>query len=556
MADSNILTEKCTRLKGNWGVRDQKIRDWYNILTLKDELKQESMESVVSNDPLTGYKLGKHLMTSSVVADKIDVEKLKPEEIQSTSYLEGYVTTRWLNEERRYRKMGRQSFKGELLGLMLATGWYAVFSMVTEDAIFSEVWNPIEVYPEFGSDGLVEVAHIYSLSATQANRKAKMMGWAIKIPFTGNVTVYDYWGFDDNGDVVNGILMGSEYVKELQVDSNLSALNNKVGQLPIFTGPVGGLPDRGPIVGGDWQKTVGQSIVATNEELAKNYNKMLSFNQQAARNAAQPRWFEKSTGDSPLLTEEKLNTWGAIFRGGPNDDIGPLQATPIPIELRTMMFEYGNMLQRGLFPAGIFGNVQQQMSYLAMANIASSALQVLTPYMDAYIGLRSDIDNFWFAMLQVNKLKPYNFEMPKTLPESFDFEVQADIDLPGFMVQKATVARMLDPTFKLPTRVVMDKLFPEIRNPLKAMAEARKDAAMMNPKAILVDQIIAYKEQAALYQEAGDTEAGRLYEKLAASMEAELTAPAQPQPARQASPIEQAMTEEVTGQPPQPGVGG
>ncbi|KKL12631.1 hypothetical protein LCGC14_2533810, partial [marine sediment metagenome] len=206
--------------------------------------------------------------------------------------------------------------------------------------------------------------------------------------------------------------LGGIQVKELVKEHSLSEL----GILPLFISPVGGLPDRG-IIDSKYQEHLGESIVATNEELTKNYNKMLSFIQQTARSAAQHRWFEKSSGDTQILTEENVDKWGAIFRLGPNDEIGAITPPQIPVELRTMMFEYSNMIQRGMFPWAIFGNVQMQMSYLAMANIASSALQVLTPYMDAYRGMRSDINTYHYKMLSITKFKPHKFFMPENMPE-------------------------------------------------------------------------------------------------------------------------------------------
>lgn len=543
------LISKCGKLKGNWRTRERKIKDWYKVLRLEDELKQEGMESVTSNDPRTGYNLGKHLMTSSIVADKINQEDLNPLEVESTSYLEGYVAKRWADEEKRYRRMGRQSFKGELIGLMLATGWYCVFSIVEEGRIWSEVYNPLEVFPEFGSAdiGLVENAHIYTMKAAIANRKAKIMGWSIKRPFTHNTTLYDYWGFDDDGDVVNGIVLGQEFVKPLVKDPILSEL----GVLPLFISPVGGLPDRGTI-DPKWQEHFGESLVATNEELTKNYNKMITFAQQLMRDTANPRWFEQSSGDTPILREEDLFKRGAIFRGAPNESVGPLAVPPIPVELRTMLFDYQNMLQRGLFPWAIFGNIQMQMSYLAMANIASAALQVLTPYMDAFRGLRSDINDYWIKLLTTTKYKPHKFIVPANMPEEVKFDVQADIDIPGYLVQRATVARMLDPTFRLSTETVMDKMFPEVRNPLKEQAKVRKDDAMMMPEAVMADAIIAFKEQARLLRAKvpPETDAAELYEKVAASLEARLSpeqaAVEQARTARQgAAPAEEAIMREV-----------
>jgi len=543
------LIAKCTKLKGNWSTRERKIKDWYNILRLKDELKQEGMESVTSNDPRTGYNLGKHLMTSSLVADKIIQEDLNPQEVEATSYLEGYVAKRWTEEEKRYRRMGRQSFKGELIGLMLATGWYNVFSIVEKDRIWSEVWNPLEVFPEFGSAevGLIEAAHIYTMKPAIANRKVKIMGWTVRRPFTHNITLYDYWGFDDDGDVVNGIILGGEFVKPLVKDPILS----KLGVLPLFISPVGGLPDRGAI-DSKWQEHFGESLVATNEELTKNYNKMITFSQQLMRDTANPRWFERSSGETPILREEDLFKRGAIFRGAPGEDVGPLAVPPIPVELRTMLFDYQNMLQRGMFPWAIFGNIQMQMSYLAMANIASAALQVLTPYMDAYRGLRSDINDYWIKLLTTTDYRPHKFVVPENMPEEVEFDVQADIEIPGYLIQRATVARMLDPTFRLSTDTVMDKMFPEVRDPLREQAKVRKDDAMMLPEAVMADSILAFKEQARILREKGDAgsiEAAKLYEKVAVAMEARLSpqqqAVEQARTARARPPAEEAIAREV-----------
>ena len=511
---------RTNKLKNSWNKRNKKIREWYDILLLKDELKQDGMESVTTNDPRTGYNLGKHLITSSIMSHKVDDENFDTNEKSATSYIEGYVTKRHTAEEKRYRKMARQSFKGEVAGLMLATGWYSVFSMVTKDRIWSEAWSPYDVYPEFGPDGMVEVAHIFPMTPAVANRKVKVEGWKIRQAFTHNVLLRDYFTFDNDGDVAHGIVLGNELVMPMEKVPSLT----KIGRLPVFMSPVGGLPDRGSI-SSMYQEHFGEALVATNEDLTKNYNKMLTFSQQLMRDTANPRWYEESGGETPILREEDLFKRGAIFRGGQGDKVGPLPVPPIPVELRSMMFDYQNMLQRGLFPWAIFGNIQQQMSYLAMANIASAALQVLTPYMDGLRGLFSDINDYWYSLIDKNGYRPYGFEMPENMPKEFSFDVQANIEIPGFMIQKATVSRMLNSNFRLPNSWVMDQMFPEIRDGLKAQATVRAEDAMMDPRAIMVDQIITYKQQAKDLREAGSPDHAALYEKLAASMEAQLTAP-------------------------------
>jgi hypothetical protein len=322
---------------------------------------------------------------------------------------------------------------------------------------------------------------------------------------------------------------------------------NKTGILPVFTSPAGGLPDRGSVITGTtWQKHYGESIVATNEDLLLNYNKMRSFMQQAARTAAQPHWLELSQGESKIADDILMNRWGSVLHGAPGEDVRPLQGVPIPVELTNILFHYQNELQRGMFPWAVFGNVQQQMSYLAMANIASASMQILTPYKNAIKGMRTDVSNFWTRMILENSFRPHGFKKPDNLPipEQTVFDSTCDVEIPGYLVQRATVSRMLNPQFRLPKAWVMERMFPELRNTVKAAADIRAEDAMAHPKAVLVDQIIAYRQQANTLRELGDVDSADLYDKLAASLEGELTG-AQQQVGQVANPVQGAAEQAV-----------
>ncbi len=542
----DYIIQRCDSLEKNWSTRKKKFKEWYDIILLTDELEQEGMESVATNDPRTSYNLAKHLLTTMSVADKIPTDTLAPEFIPATSYLETFIDKRWIDQEKRYRRIGRQGWLDELVGWLLVTGWYSVFSMVTSKSIWAEVWSPAECFPDFGPDGLVEHAHIYTLSAAAANKKIRQMGWSTSRPFTDGTKVYDHWTFDADGDVANGVVMGSQFVKAPVKDPYMS----KLGVLPIFTSPAGGLPDRGSITGkGEWQKHSGESLVATNEDLNANYNRMRTFYQQAARQSAQHHWLELSSGETNIATDALMDRWGSVLHGAPGEDVRAIQPPAMPVELTSVLMTYRNELERGLFPAAVFGNVQQQMSYLAMANAAAASMQTLTPYLQAIRGMRTDVDNFWSDMLIKVGFSPHGFKKPDNIPEPEDrlFDIDANVDIPGYLIQRATVARMLNPEFTLPEAWLMDKMFPEIKNPLLSQAQVRKERAMRHPKAILVDQIIAYKEQARLLRDANNVEFAGLYEKLAKSLEAELEVPAQPGGSQPTLPtIESPLTREVS----------
>jgi len=528
------IQSTCRELKTAWSTRHKKITDWYKVLTLEDKLKQEGMESVVSNDPRTGFNLALHLLTSSNIAYRIPTDGLAAVDIPKTSYLEDYMTLRWRNINHSYRLGGRQSYIRDLVSLMLSTGWYAVFALATEDELISNVWHPDTVYPEFGEDGLTQVAHMYTISTSAALAKARKMGWILTdVPRTSTTIMYDWWFYDIDGDPCNSIVLGNNLVKPAE-KSDVTC-----HRIPVFTSPVGGLPDQGVVTGGKiWQEHYGEAIIATNESLIHNYNRMLTFTQQLVRDTANPRWFEQSSGETPILREEDMFKRGAIFRGAPGESVQAIPLPALPVELTRVLFEYQNMSQRGLFPWVLYGNLQQQLTGVAMSQIASAALEVLTPYQIAIKGVLSDVTNFWLDSIKEYKYKPYRLKMPTGLDENTKFDVDFNIDIPGFLLQRATAARMLDPNFRLSTTTVMDILFPEIKNPLLEQARVSKDDAQRNPVAVLVDTIQAYREAAKLNRDNGDTDTAELYEMAVEGLLNQLKASGiQPKPAARAGEV-------------------
>jgi len=528
---ANDIVKVCNELKTNWSTRAKQFQDWYDLLLLTNNLHQEDMESVISSDPRTAYNLALNMLTASTMTHKIPTEGLSQEEVASTSYLEQYISTQWGRLEQQHRRLGRQSWLREMIGLVLATGWYSVFAWVTDDTLIAEVWNPANVYPSFSSDGLESCAHIYTLTPTAANRKARRNNWVLPRPFNADVKVYNYWTYSTSGEVVNAIVMGNVLVKPL---TTLSITEQKSDRIPIFTSPVAGLPDMGAIkqTSKDWQKNFGESIVAVGAEEFNNHNKMLTYIQQLVRDTANPRWFERSRSTKGILNPQTIFKRGAIFRGTPEDSVETVPMPAIPVELRTILFDYGNRIQRCTFPWVLYGNIQQEMAGYMVSQIASAALGTLTPYADAIKGVLADVDNYWLVELRERKLNTYGFKPPKKLPEFTEFTIDFNINIPGSLVQRATIARMLNPTFKLGFNTTCDLIFPEVVDPVREQAIAAKDDALTNPIAQTLAMIQTYREQARIYKDAKDDQAAALFTKAADMLEASIT----PQPSPEAAP--------------------
>lgn len=522
------IVNACDKLVTSWSSRNKKMKKWHQILSLKSEKAEENMEDVVSNDPRTAYNLALHLLTSSVISHSIPSTTQDATEVSALGDMQKIVTKQWKRIDKEYRYKGKQSWIRELVGTMLDCGWYAVLALPLQDKVIAEVWHPAEVFPEFGDDGLIAVAHVYTLQPAAAQKKAALNKWNIEgAKFTSAVKFRDYYVLTDSGYVGNGSVLDNYLVKPFTVDTKLT-------RVPVFTSPVSGLTDRGTLSTGDvWQENWGESIVAVNEGVNENYNDMLTFLQQILRDTATPRWFEKSTSEVPILKSENLFKRGAIFRGSPNDTIEALDMPPIPVEVQSMLMTYQNMKQRGEFPYIMYGNLQQALAGYAISQIASASLQVLTPYHNAVKGLLSDIDNFWLAAILAGNTKLEDFKVPKEFDKTAEFEIDYTIEIPGYLTQRATLARMLNPTFELSYSTIMSKLFPEILDSAREIAKARRDKALNTPEAIAVSTITSYREQARLARKLGDLKTAVLYDKAANSLESKLGGSSQPEvPAR------------------------
>ena len=514
------VKKACTDLQGSWRKRGDKMKAWYKIISLKSDKKEENMEDVVSNDPRTAYNLALHLLTSSVVSHTIPTEGLESDAIVAAGKMRLVFDKLWRDVERDYRYRGRQSWKRELVGTMLSTGWYAVLALPTKDGLAAEIWHPAETFQEFSDDGLVQCAHIYPLTASVANRKAALRGWD-KLPgykpADGNTKFYDLYQMSPSGHVINGSVLGDFLVKPMTEDHNLT-------KIPVLTSPISGLTERGTLTDGDaWQENYGEAICAVNEGINNNYNDMLTFIQQIMRDTATPRWFERSQGEQPIMKQADLFKRGAIFRGGINDDIHALDTPVVPVELQSIIFNYQNMKQRAEFPYVLYGNLQQQLAGYAISQIASAAMQVVTPYHDAVKAVLTDVDNIWLNAL-VNKLTTIaNIKMPAGFPKDSEFEVDYTIEIPGYLTQRATLARMLNPTFELSTSRIMAMLFPEIKDSTKEMAAVNADKAKQSEVSVTISNIRAYQRMADEARKAKDEKTAQLYEKASALLESMIT---------------------------------
>jgi len=568
-AESREIIAHCNELKTFWEPRNAKMRVWYKLIEMIDELKTAKMESFVGNDPRSMFNLVLHMLDTDIPHRLKSQDDVDMEFAGASAAVGRLMDTAWADVAKKFRKSGpRQSLNRSLIGLLLATGWYSVWAAFDDwgKEAYLDLWNPAQVFPMWDGDmGLGEVAHIFPVSAKRAMQMILASGLTDVGALRGDQIVYDLWWMEIASEfpftyrVWNSTVIAGKLVKFEPT---------RFTKMPIYIAPVGGLPDTGPLsenselstsfnagstTGERWKEEIGQSILATNEFVYKSWNKWETFSLQLLRDTAQPRIFERSRSGKKIVMPEDVWRRGAIFRGSPEDSVDFMGTPPMPMELRSTQLDLEAMLQRGGVSWAMYGSVTGQMSAYVMAQISASANQVIRPFHQALQNLISDIDNDWLEDVKQRGIRPYGWKLPVGLPSNAEVSADFEIEIPGDLIQRATVARMLDPDFALSYTLTVSKLFPEIRDPMRERARRLEDQVELSPENAVIVQVRYYRKQAA-YLADKDAAAAKLYEAAANAAEAKLI-PQQPSPTAP-PPQRPAIGNRTEGIPPAPNVSG
>ncbi len=531
------VTQRCTRLKTFWNKREEKFKSWYEQIQMVDLLAQRDMESFVGNDPRASFNLISSILNRRI-PHRIKPEILTVEQVAPAADLSLMYDTMWEEVHDQYRLRGRH-FQKDLIEFLLAVGWYSVFASMTMDgsACIAEVWNPATVYPKW-SDTLVECAHVFTPGIAAIQRLAQRNGWNLSSDPSDNTIIYDYWWTVPQFNYVqvfNCIVVGNDLVKP-------ETLEHRFHRIPIFVAPAGGLPDTGELSRGrrsqDWKGEIGQSFIATNENVYKSQNKWWSFIQQTLRDTAQAKTYERTASSKQLVTPDTWYRRGAHYKLGLQDEIGYIQPPAIPVELSRLQLDIEAMLQRGGPSWTMFGSIQSKMTAYAMAQVVATTNQVSRYYHQAVIDCITDIDNFWLGMIKENGYRPYDLKLPDGLPSRVKLTAEYELRIPGDMTQRATTARILNPSFELSDERVMEELFPEIKNPSEELARVRAGQARKHPAFAQLSLIQALREDARLLRDVHrDYDGAELFEATAGRMEQMIVGEMQQQQTRQSPGI-------------------
>ena len=522
----NEIVKQASELRQLYAERNKAFERWYELLSLKDKLAQDGMESFVGNDPRTTWNMATYLLQPRPLSNKIvtlDGVALSDDARDTAHVIEQYFNRLWLDIDGRGQATGDPSWFHGYVGMALLTGWSVTPYWVDNKGVVTlNYWNPATVFPEWGEDGLVRLARMRVLSGSQARLVARREGWADG-NYANRVTEYQLW-IRDGGLVWHGVSFDNQIVKELTPVLGIE-------RIPVLVLTMGGLPDSGEQDLSVLMSTIGQSILATNEPIYNQLNKQQTFMQQLLRDTANPRFKITQVSGKPVLNNpDDLYKRGSIFELGPNDNIEVMTMPAIPMELTQGLFSMRNQLQRGGFSDLTFGNVLQEVTSMLVSQAAEAAMQLIQPYHQAIQYMASTVTNHWYrAFLDNPSIRPKSWpDIPKGDLDNTRVLSSYTVKIPGDLANRVSLTKALSPAFELPQETVAEMLIPEVTNIPDVIAKLDAEKAQMHPYYIQVQLIRAFERLASRSREFLDEPTALLFDSVATRLRQELTGPPTP----------------------------
>ena len=491
---TNTVAKQAQELREMYHARDGYITDMRQLLELEDSDDNPfDLERFTSNDPRTLWNMGTFLLQPRPLVNNVsdvDGSELIGDTRVAAETLEQFLNRQWRDLNENYMRRGRAGLYWEIIGNMTASGWYSVPYLISPKSLIMGFWNPTTVYPEWSDDvmiGLVRLARIRKISSSEARRLAIEMGWnwSFSRPNT-EVTEFRLW-IKRDGVISYGVSFNNDLVRPLSVVAGLR-------DIPVMVGGVGSTPpldSEGTLFFNKGRAMIGASIMDTNREIYKQYNRQSSFLQQLLHDTANPKTVERtSRGDSPIVKDEsEFYRRGAHFRLGPDDELGALDLPSIPPEGTQLTLMLRNMIQRGGFSDATFGNIAGQVTALVITQAAEAAQQITAPYHQAMEYICTQISRWWVDEI-MKRPDRYGFLSPNEViaikhlrDEEVNFTIRSSysVQVPGDTAARIVMAKQAAPNFAVSAETAMRMFMPEVTDPKLELSRVRAERAEEHP---------------------------------------------------------------------------
>lgn len=422
-----LVATDTERLRTYWNLRNTILQQDRDIINLVKP-KQKTDEKVwMTNAPKVFFDTARSLVSLYPPKFKLPIPmNYSPEQKDKMNKAERLCIGIYRSLENRVADSGGTSWLYELAYWVLG-GWYAVFNICQKGQdgpeFIADIWDPINVYPEWDKDGLVRCVREYSVdqmtSDSMAQEFAKKLEFEYKRPVSGALyTVTNYW-CREGRKIYNAILLNGGLVKPLTLQRNLRSIPVQVGSV--------GIPDK---VSPDWQSRWGESIIAADRDVFEQKSAMRSLRAEIVSETAYPNLILTTLTGRPGIKGEDVKGHGSLIPLKIGEKLELLRHAATPQDALILDQEIDGDAQRGALPNVVYGGLQIELSGFAISQLMAAIKYKLGPYLNKlnYITGRVMSDLLYqyqtgnFSKVTLSTTNPYDMKRGMTYMEEYTKE--------------------------------------------------------------------------------------------------------------------------------------
>ena len=377
-----------TRLTQYWQLRNAQMQEDRDLINLIPQKKTTTDKAQwLTNEPKVFFDTSRALVSIYPPRFRLPIDiNLEAEQKDKMNRAERLATGIYRTLDDRLAEQGGVSWLWELAYWTLL-GWWSVFVMAEKTAdgvVFkADLWEPMNVYPEWDSMGLKRCVRAYETDNMTAQAMAfdfqqKGLEFQYHEPDPGNQSkVINYWlrtsSKTNKPKIWNAILLNGVIVKPLTLQRGLH-------RIPVHIGSVG-TPDR---ASPNWQLRRGEAITYSNRDMYRYRNTMISLMAEILASNTYPNMVMKLMNpNNPPFKPEDVKGHGTQLRIKPNEAVELLRHATTPEEGNILFQWTGQKTQEASLPATVYGSMPFQLSGFAISQYMATLKYKLGPYLNA-----------------------------------------------------------------------------------------------------------------------------------------------------------------------------
>tara|TARA_Y100000310_G_scaffold209135_2_gene209746 strand:+ start:1073 stop:2977 length:1905 start_codon:yes stop_codon:yes gene_type:complete len=350
-----------------------------------------NMPNMMTAEPRAQFRLALDIMTLRSPRYTIMIHNQDAEEQERMNKSERFAMGVMREVDRVHRLTGGHHWERDKDWYILSGG-YAVFPLVQRGAgghteFRAALWDPMEVFPEYGEEGLRFVARVYYTDAQSVKvRAGRNKDWNRDAVFhlrdDERVEVINAFWLEEEG-VFNSVIAHGTEMKRPTLEKIFG------NEIPIVIGPSSGAPfrqfpglDSFARTDFDWSAAVWEGFLSNNRETFKDIDTLISYMAKIVKDNAQPLHIETTLTGMPKIRPQDIGRKKVqTYQRG--EDVRPVPPPTSPREREELLSYFLGLIQRNGLSFTAFGSLGMEISGVTLDSLINATQSVLAPFKES-----------------------------------------------------------------------------------------------------------------------------------------------------------------------------